>query len=135
LHTIQEAEIAAQLGLRGRIVWQAKGLNVTFENSPEGERWQVKELCSLSALIVEGRALCHCVASYAGRCVSGSSAIFSLQKNGMRVLTIELNCYSGRVVQVRGKSNKPASAAEAVVVRQWIESVVSPSEEPDTSAN
>ena len=55
---------------------------------PDSMTWTVRELNSGAELHEEGMALAHCVGGYARRCAAGEAAIFSLQLNGQRRLTI-----------------------------------------------
>lgn len=87
----------------------------------EGEHtWTVHELATSAQLADESAAMRHCVASYAYRCVSGASAIFSLQRDGQRVITIELEPGSRRVVQARGPYNRACTADELALVERWL---------------
>lgn len=73
--------------------------------------WSVEELSDTRALQEEGSALRHCVRSYAGDCVQGIKAVFSLRLRASDtrvtrpILTIEVNREKRSVVQVRGKAN------------------------------
>lgn len=96
----------------------------TFEL--HGAQWRLLELTSNAQLILEGRALRHCVATYTSRCVRGTSRIWSLRKLAcegpeISVLTIEVEPKSGTVVQVRGRNNRRATGAPLALLRQWIE--------------
>lgn len=57
----------------------------------------------------EGKAMHHCVSSYAERCAKGSTRIFSILKDGERLGTLELTCIGAgewRRGQLNGKCNK-----------------------------
>ena len=58
------------------------------------EGWEAQLLSSSAALTEEGRAMRHCVSSYASRCKEGTSRIFSVKLNGERVCTMELGLRS-----------------------------------------
>ena len=64
-------------------------------------------LRSLRALIVEGKAMHHCVASYHRDIQSGRARIYSIRKDGRRVATVEFMPLPGRVraVQIKGVCN------------------------------
>ena len=64
-------------------------------------------------------ALAHCVGGYARRCAAGEAAIFSLQLNGQRRLTIEVSLPTKALVQARGTCNRPATADEQALVKRW----------------
>lgn len=53
-------------------------------------RVEAKELSVGMALFEEGQAMSHCVGSYAERCFSGQSRIFSVRIAGLRQSTLEL---------------------------------------------
>ena len=60
-------------------------------------------------LVAETRAMRHCVASYATKCMAGQASIWSLRRrvasDSQRLLTIELDRQC-RAVQVRGFANR-----------------------------
>jgi hypothetical protein len=64
-------------------------------------------LRSLRALVVEGKAMHHCVASYHRDIQSGRARIYSIRKDGKRLATVEFMPLPGRVraVQVKGVCN------------------------------
>jgi PcfJ-like protein len=82
-------------------------------------RWLVRELCTGEELVEESMALHHCVSGYAYRCAQGASQIYSLSRDDVRVLTIELDA-AGRVVQVRGAANRSPTARERDLVATWL---------------
>lgn len=71
-----------------------KGGKIVSWESPMGEaregEWQAVELSSGAALAEEGTQMRHCVSSYASKCKSGESRIFSVRLSGQRVCTVEL---------------------------------------------
>lgn len=82
----------------------------------------IEELTSSHDLRKEGRALNHCVASYARSCKKGVSSIFSYKEKAFEdkfknVLTIEVR--NNNVVQVRGKNNRMPTEAEKNHVSNW----------------
>lgn len=88
----------------------------------EGERFVVRQLDRAEDLVMEGRAMCHCVSSYASKCIAGLASIWSLRRCTQdrieRLLTIEVDA-QGDAVQVRGVCNRPARAAERQVLERW----------------
>ena len=66
-------------------------------------------LRSLRSLIVEGKAMHHCVASYHRDIQSGRARIYSIRKDGKRIATAEFMSLPGRVraVQIKGVCNAP----------------------------
>jgi hypothetical protein len=89
--------------------------------------WRLEELTSSRALIAEGRAMRHCVASYATSCAEGRCAIFSLTRDigqGIeRGLTIEVWLPRRQIVQARGRFNAPADALDQRIVKIWAQQV------------
>jgi hypothetical protein len=62
---------------------------VAMEPFAEGEL-SAEPLADARALFDEGKAMKHCVFSYADRCEAGGTRIVSIRKNGERVSTLEL---------------------------------------------
>lgn len=73
--------------------------------------WTIQEITTAKGLIAEGRAMCHCVATYAGSCARGHVSVWSLQAQAAglmpapeRVMTIAVN--RGRMItEARGRRN------------------------------
>jgi hypothetical protein len=113
------ARIAGYYGLRGEITWRR--MNWDFERGSEEEgQWSIVELCSLQELINEGATLNHCVATYAGKCIAGTSRIFSFRRKGKQTITIEIHCPTKQVRQARGLNNRAASKEEMEIILQWL---------------
>ncbi|MEO2003321.1 MAG: PcfJ domain-containing protein, partial [Candidatus Poribacteria bacterium] len=73
-------------------------------------RWTIRELTTMRALNLEGKAMRHCVASYARSCRAGSKSVWSLEATNdegtsRRVMTISVKTTTRMVTQARGKSN------------------------------
>jgi hypothetical protein len=85
--------------------------------------WTITELLTNQALVVEGRAMRHCVATYAERCAGRQTSIWSMQVENQqgrhRVLTIEVDLPRRTICQARGKCNRLPRAVEREVVRRW----------------
>lgn len=90
---------------------------------PESRLWTISELCSSTALLIEGQAMQHCVATYVPACLHGRTTIWSLQRETRRgrrrVLTIELDSSTRSIRQARRKCNRLPSEAERHVVERW----------------
>ena len=87
-------------------------------------RWELVELSSSAQLRAEGRALRHCVATYARRCQWGFCEIRSLRRIGASssvrsVATIEVDPRARAIVQARGMRNGRISARARDLVGQW----------------
>ncbi|MDM7860529.1 PcfJ domain-containing protein [Alteromonas sp. ASW11-36] len=83
------------------------------------QQWQVDEILSIERLLAEGIAMNHCVYGYRNAIKRGNCSIWSLRHNQQRVITIEVNNASRRVVQVKGKYNREPSNAERQAVVHW----------------
>ena len=73
-------------------------------------RWTIRELTTMRALNLEGKAMRHCVGTYARSCRAGSKSVWSLEATNdegtsRRVMTISVKTTSRIVTQARGKSN------------------------------
>jgi hypothetical protein len=88
----------------------------------KGERFVVRQLKQAEDLVMESRAMRHCVSTYAGKCIAGQASIWSLRrctKGGIdRLLTIEVD-QQHRAIQVRGFANRLAHADERNVLERW----------------
>ncbi len=87
-------------------------------------RWSVVELVNSEQLAQEGRAMRHCVGTYARRCAHGGSTIWSLRrrdddKQERPVLTVEVDPHTATIVQMRGLANQRATGWPLEVVRMW----------------
>ena len=80
------------------------------------------QLRTAADLVAETRAMRHCVASYAAKCIAGQASIWSLRIRASgsteRLLTVELDSRN-RAVQIRGFANRPAHPEERQVLARW----------------
>lgn len=92
------------------------------EAQARGERFVVRQLKQAEDLVMESRAMRHCVSTYAAKCIAGHASIWSLRRCTKdridRLLTIEVD-QQGRAVQVRGPANRLAHAHERNVLERW----------------
>lgn len=92
------------------------------EAKATGERFVVRQLKQAEDLVMESRAMRHCVSTYAAKCIAGHASIWSLRRCTKdridRLLTIEVD-QQGRAVQVRGLANRLAHADERNVLERW----------------
>lgn len=88
----------------------------------KGERFVVRQLKQAEDLVMESRAMHHCVATYAAKCIAGAASIWSLRRCTKdridRLLTIEVD-RQDQAVQVRGLANRLAQADERNVLERW----------------
>jgi hypothetical protein len=126
--------------------WEHSAISdFAWKDEDEGLRWTIRQLTTKKELNQEGRAMNHCVASYAVKCQRGSKSVWSMQAaddegRSARVVTIAVHNPSKNVVEVRGRFNaQPRMAAKnprkkilekpyrellarsGRVMRQWIE--------------
>jgi hypothetical protein len=112
---------ALATGVNGDEVWTARGWDWNLEQGP----FTIRELTSVPELVEEGRAMTHCVASYARKCLDGQCAIFTLRDRAdKRVATLELHPTTLRVVQCLSLRNSKPSAAVLAFARSWHQEVV-----------
>ena len=86
------------------------------------EAYAVTQLRTAVDLVAETRAMHHCVASYAAKCIAGQASIWSLRRhaagNTDRLLTIELD-RQNRAIQVRGVANRAPRTEEQKLLERW----------------
>lgn len=111
----------------GGVQWSPTGVEgwTWFEASgPNAVAWHIVELLGAAALQEEGRAMRHCVGTYVGRCVRGTSRIWSLRvQRGNEApasrVTIEVSPRQRWIVQVRGRLNRRPPDAQLQIIRAW----------------
>lgn len=81
--------------------------------------WLMSEVLSSKKLHAEGKALSHCVYSYAPSIVDGATSIWSLTMDDNKVVTIEVRNHSRTIVQCRGKYNRRPTHQEYLVIQKW----------------
>jgi hypothetical protein len=86
------------------------------------EEYTVAQLRTAADLVAETRAMRHCVATYAAKCVAGHASIWSLRRRAAgttdRLLTIEVD-RQHRAVQIRGFANRAPLIEEGKVLERW----------------
>jgi len=107
--------MSSQIGEFHSLEGNKQGRNMKF--------WSIRELLSSDELIDEGRALQHCVQTYARSCHTGRSSIWSMEiedENGCRkILTIEVTPREKIIRQVRGRRNRLPTPREKELLRRW----------------
>src|SRR6266704_4010519 len=85
----------------------------------------ILELLDRDALYAEGRAMRHCVYSYANLCRRGETTIWSLRLriNGeeKRIATIEVDPRRRLIIQARAKCNLRPGVRSLQIIRQWFD--------------
>jgi hypothetical protein len=114
----------------GPAQWKSSGIDGLsliegHERSRNMRRWTIVELLNRDALIDEGRAMRHCIATYARSCASGRSSVWSMQHENAegreRVLTIEVRPSSRMVMEARGRFNAAPTPQAMRILRHWTE--------------
>jgi hypothetical protein len=92
------------------------------DRSSRREQYLVIQLRTAADLVAETRAMHHCVASYAAKCIAGHASIWSLRRraagNTDRLLTIEVD-RQHRAIQVRGFANRTPRIEERKLLERW----------------
>ena len=111
----------------GRMEWETSGiagfeLETGTRGRKSGKVWRIRELLTAAELTAEGRAMRHCVASYAGSCASGRCSIWAMEVESHDGLekrqTIEVN-RQRVIVQCRGRFNALPTPQDIEVLRRW----------------
>jgi hypothetical protein len=86
------------------------------------DEYVIVQLRTAVDLVAETRAMQHCVASYAAKCMAGNASIWSLRHRHAgrteRLLTLEVD-RQRQVVQIRGFANRLARADERKILERW----------------
>lgn len=108
--------------------WLASGI-AAFEFTEGSEEdgnektWRITEILSTKDLVVEGRAMQHCVATYAHSCSQGICSIWKLDVESYgrlaKHLTIEVQNSTKVICQARGKRNVMPQEKQWAIVRRW----------------
>lgn len=88
----------------------------------------IRIAASEEELIAEGKALCHCVATYAGSHAKGGSCIFFIRKTSApddSFFTLELDMQTLSVLQNRGKQNCARTPEVEAFEEEWLEYIKS----------
>lgn len=108
--------------------WRAskwKGASLHTGSKDNRTLWEIRELLSLDALVLEGKKLRHCIASYADSCTRGAFSVWSMtqQRRGAdtaeKVLTIAVDA-RGTVTEARGFANRYPTDSEMALLRLWM---------------
>jgi hypothetical protein len=117
----------AGMGAGGAAEWEHSAIGeFELETGVRGKNlriWRIRELLSAAALAAEGRAMRHCVASYARSCASGSCSIWAMEVHAFEGVqkrqTIEVR--GDTIVQCRGRFNALPNDQERQILLRWAE--------------
>jgi hypothetical protein len=111
-----------------RYAWPPSGI-APFEWTERDERgadfrvWTIRELLNTEALVAEGQAMRHCVATYARSCAQGACSIWALEvvgpKGQSKLLTVEVRSATRVVCQARRKGNGLPTDEQRGILRRW----------------
>ncbi len=113
--------------------WEPSGIAPFHFIDDTGGIWTIEEICSSSELTAEGKAMSHCVGSYAASCMRGQVSVWSLRVQeridslSRRVMTVAVNNNRRLITEARGKCNKLPGARQASprlesapdILRKW----------------
>lgn len=85
--------------------------------------WSMQEIPTGIALAAEGSVMRHCVATYWSSIMAKRSSIFSLRRDKIRQMTVEVRLAEGCVVQARGQCNRRPAPEEEAQIRIWATAV------------
>ena len=102
-----------------------RGLELAQEVGGEPVVWRVRELLSSKALNAEGRAMRHCVGTYAKSCRAGAQSVWSLEVENagerLSAMTIAVKNKPRAITQARGRANAHPLESVGVGSRQvWL---------------
>lgn len=116
-------ENLSRVKLMTKTHYESSGFKSGFWNRKDqfgmDEVVRVVEILTAQELKAEGKALQHCVVSYAGMIEKGAVSIWSYRINDKRILTLEVYNSNRSVVQVRGKLNRLMTKSERHMVVSW----------------
>src|SRR5262249_359439 len=91
-------------------------------NEPDRD-WSIVELLNSAALRGEGRAMQHCVYTYAEKCRRRETTIWSLRLRvnleEKRLATIEIDPRRCDIIQIKARRNRPPGHHSQQIIRQW----------------
>ena len=91
---------------------------------PVGEvrGYSIEPIMNAAELYQEGKAMHHCVSTFAHDVAAHERYIYSVKRDGDRVATVELVDTRGHIVlgQVRGRRNTKTSAPVMRAIRSWM---------------
>jgi hypothetical protein len=84
--------------------------------------WSIQEILENRALQAEGRAMRHCVYSYANQCWRGETTIWSLRlrinDQEKSMVTIQVDPRKRAIIQARAKCNMRPGVQSNEIIRQ-----------------
>jgi hypothetical protein len=108
--------------------WRQSGIQgyrfvETAAGAPDSFDWTIQEILDNHALHAEGRAMQHCVYTYADRCRRGETTIWSLRlrlkDQEKSLVTIEVDPRRRAIIQVRAQRNRPPGVKSRAIIQQW----------------
>ncbi len=93
------------------------------DGADSGYGWRIRRLRNALELHEEGRALGHCVFTYAKQCMRGECSIWSLvrtEPEGTERRSATIRVMNQRVVEAKGLANRLLDREERAVVARWM---------------
>lgn len=129
-HRLWAADVAKRDSLKSFFATYGVDLDHEVDFAPQPndlaffDGMDVVPLRSGEALIAEGALMRHCVSTYMRDILAGRSCIYSIQKNGKRVATLELSSGDRPVLkQLKGPCNAKVAPEVESVAQKLIASV------------
>ena len=118
-----QAEQRTEQPRRGLIRWDRSGIGEFLGRDGEGRTWTIRELLDSDELAAEGKAMEHCVATYAGCCARRFTTIWSVgieaSEGRQRVATVDVNPALRYLVQAKARRNEEPDAACMAILTEW----------------
>lgn len=126
-------ELAAEKVIHGAVSEPSGYASVELDRSRRGRDgqlqrriWRMDEVRTSKEVAAEGRRMNHCVYSYVWSIQKGQTSIWSMtledgkgETGRWAMLTIEVRKDLRRVVQARGRLNRPATSEEHGILVGW----------------
>lgn len=90
-----------------------------WTHQSDAETWRLSPLDTAAKLKAEGKIMQHCVFRYWKDAALGKTFFFSLQRNGVRLATIEVDLLRDRL-EVLGSRNVHPSPEVLAIVARWV---------------
>ncbi|NOQ74432.1 MAG: hypothetical protein GQ574_20650 [Crocinitomix sp.] len=111
----------------GKLIWTSSNIAEAYYDEGKDEKqvsYSILELRSTKELLIEGRKMNHCVATYASSCYRKKSAIFSIRKkpalsNEETLATLEISLQGRRIVQAKARYNKTINNKALTLMKSW----------------
>lgn len=108
---------------RTQLRWNRSAIGEFLGHDDEGRLWTIRELLDSGEMAAEGKAMQHCVATYTAWCARRLTTIWSAGIEGpegrRRVVTVEVNPASRKVVQAKATCNEEPDEPCLAILNRW----------------